>query len=265
MRNLSALFCLLPLTAVACSAAPADSTANEAMLNEAAAVPQAPLFMCVDAANPDNKAVITVTNDLAISWNMFGGSGTSAMVGAGFAFGAPEEPTMLVLVLESGRRMVVRGNYEEERLVSIEAAEGRLDCGPTSRMKAYNVRNLLDATNASYEKRAELARCDFDGTPSTLMVRPALRGAGAIIEGTAPSVGRFQLVATSDGVGKGGTSLFGKGATGIGDASGVGGFTTLTFDDGVSSDASPEHRFPANTCDAIGLNYARGLIAGEAL
>lgn len=270
MRTPSTAFVLTSLTALlAGCAASADSASSSESMQNAAAVPQAPLVMCVDPANPANRAIITVTNDLDLSWDMFGQRGTSSLVGAGFSFGSIEEPTMLNIVLLNGRKMVVRGNYEEERLVSLEAPEGKLDCGPDSRMKAFNIRAILDATNASFEKRAELARCDFGGGDTQILVRPALRGAGAIVEGVAPGAGRWFLSATSDAVDGDATTLIGKGATAGVPADGVQPaalpFTQLTFNGSLASDATGDRAFPANTCRVIGLNYARGLIAGEQL
>lgn len=264
MHSLQRLVTLVPVLALAACAAPADSSSDQTgALEGAPAVPQAPLIQCVDPANPANKAVITVTNDLDLSWEMFGARGTSALVGAGFTFAPGDDATTLTLLLQNGRRMKVRGDFEEERLLTLDAPEGRLDCGPTSRLKAYNIRVLLDATSTSFEKRAELARCSFGGEPETVItVRPAMRGAGAIVEGGAPNAGAWFLMADTGVPTAHGARLTGKGAT-LGADARPRPLGSVTLEDALTSDAAPEHAFPASTCRVGDLSYALSLIAGD--
>lgn len=268
MRNgslprLAAVLNLVGLAACAAPTAPGSEAAVDALEGEgAAAVPQAPLVRCVDATNPNAKAELTVTNDLDLSWDMFGVRGTSPLVGAGFSFAPGEDTTKLTILLQNGRKMFVRGHFEEEALVSLEAPEGRLDCGAGSRLKSYNVRNLLDATSSSFEKRAELARCTFDGTESSITVRPAMRGAGAIVEGRSPGAGQWFLMADAAVPTEHGARLTGKGAT-LGADGHPRPLGSITLEAGLTSDAAAEHALSSSTCRVLGLAYAESLIAGE--
>jgi hypothetical protein len=225
---------------------------------------------CVDRLDPSRTAALDINSAFHISWSIGGASGDATLAG--------------VELLRSGDRVTYQFHATSGELFDVDVAVQSIGlgtafvaCDPASaRIERSLLDDLVTATNATKAKQQSFASCVAGGgtgaLPTALTVRPALAGAGALIEGVS-SGARFVLLARElPESGTGTVTYKGEGGTSALSAPGT---KDLTFSDLVAHpSALPEASlswdatdrggvrvpFANGHCTIDGLAYASSLI-----